>query len=130
MEFIPIPYFGMIMSLLVLPGLTFGFIIITKKIKADVEKIKYQKEILELEIRKETVHLEMIIEENKKYDKLIESNLDSKNEKSWEKIPNNRFDPITLLSRFLLNNKAKRRANWRVKGQANVRWTLRAEEIK
>jgi len=82
MEFIPIPYFGMIMSLLVLPGLTFGFIIITKKIKADVEKIKYQKEILELEIRKETVHLEMIIEENKKYDKLIESNLDSKNEKS------------------------------------------------
>ena len=75
MEFIPIPYFGMIMSLLVLPGITFGFIIITKKIKADVEKIKYKKEILELEIKKEEMHLKLMIEENKKYDKLIESNI-------------------------------------------------------
>ena len=79
MQLLPIPYFGMIMSLLVLPGLTFGFIIITKKIKADVEKLKYKKEILELEIKKEELRIESMIEENKKYDRLIESNTEKKN---------------------------------------------------
>ena len=78
MQLIPIPYFGMIMSLLVLPGLTFGFIIITKKIKADVEKLKFRKEILELELKKEELRVSSIIEENKKYDRLIESNIDKK----------------------------------------------------
>lgn len=32
--------------------ITFGFIGYTKKIKADVEKKKYEKEILELEVKK------------------------------------------------------------------------------
>jgi len=73
MEFIPIPYFGMIMFFFVAPALTFGFISYIKKTKADVEKKKYQKEILELEIRKEEIHLKMIEEENKKYDKMIGS---------------------------------------------------------
>ncbi len=72
MEFIPIPYFGMIMFFFVAPALTFGFITITKKIKADVDKLKYQKEIIELEIKKEELHLKMMTEENKKYDKMIE----------------------------------------------------------
>jgi len=39
MELIPIPYFGMILSLVVVPGMTFGFILFLKKIKADVEKM-------------------------------------------------------------------------------------------
>ncbi len=73
MEFIPIPYFGMIMFFFVAPAITFSFIGYTKKIKADVEKKKYQKEILELEIKKEEIHLKMIEEENRKYDKMIES---------------------------------------------------------
>ena len=60
------------MSLLVAPGLTFGFILLLKKIKADVEIIKTKKEILELEIRKEEIHLTTIQEENWKLDKLIE----------------------------------------------------------
>jgi len=60
------------MSLLVAPGLTFGFILLLKKIKADVEIIKTKKEILELEIKKEEIHLKAILEENKKYDRLIE----------------------------------------------------------
>ena len=81
MELIPIPYFGMIMSLLVLPGLTFGFIIINKKIKADVEKLKYRKDILELELKKEELKIQLIHEENKKYDNLIESNLGNLEEK-------------------------------------------------
>ena len=32
MEFIPIPYFGMIVSLIIAPTITFGFILILKKI--------------------------------------------------------------------------------------------------
>lgn len=71
MEFIPIPYFGMIMCFFVAPALTFGFITITKKIKADVDKLQYRKEIIELEIKKDEIHLQMIMEENKKYDKMI-----------------------------------------------------------
>jgi len=72
MENIPIPYFGMIMGLLVAPGLTFGFILLLKKIRADVDIIKTKKEILELEIKKEELHLKRITEENRKYDNLIE----------------------------------------------------------
>ena len=71
MEFIPIPYFGMIMCFFVAPALTFGFITITKKIKADVDKLRYRKEIIELEIKRDEIHLQMIMEENKKYDKMI-----------------------------------------------------------
>ena len=41
------------MSLFVIPTLTFGFIVIMRKLKTDVEKIKYKNEIIELEIRKE-----------------------------------------------------------------------------
>ena len=76
MEFIPIPYFGMIMGLLVAPGLTFGFIILMRKVKADVEKLKYRKEILELEVRREEIHLKALVEEGRKYDRMIESKID------------------------------------------------------
>jgi cell shape-determining protein MreC len=78
MDFIPIPYFGMIMFFLVAPALTFGFIGYTKKLKAEVEKKRYEKEILELEVRKEEVHLKMLEEENRKYDSMIEFNLEKK----------------------------------------------------
>jgi len=72
MEFIPIPYFGMIMGLFVAPAITFGFILLIKKQKSDVEKLRYKKEILELEIKKEEAHIKLIQEENKKYDRIIE----------------------------------------------------------
>jgi hypothetical protein len=78
MELIPIPYFGMIMFFLVAPALTFGFIGYTKKLKADVEKKRYEKEILELEVRKEEIHVKMLEEENRKYDRMIESDLEKK----------------------------------------------------
>ncbi|OHD12287.1 MAG: hypothetical protein A2Z96_01135 [Spirochaetes bacterium GWB1_48_6] len=77
MEFIPIPYFGMIMSLFVAPALTFGFILISKKYKADVEKLRIKKEILELEIRKEEIQIKKIEEENIKLDKFIEAHTSS-----------------------------------------------------
>ncbi len=72
MELLPIPYFGMIVSLIIVPTITFGFILLLKKIRADVEKVKYKKEMMELELRKEEVHLQAIIEENKKLSHLIE----------------------------------------------------------
>ena len=77
MDLLPIPYFGMIMSLFVAPALTFGFIILVRKTKADVEKLKLKKEIIELEIRKEEIHLKLLVEENRKYDKLLETNIKS-----------------------------------------------------
>ncbi len=80
MEFIPIPYFGMIMGLFVAPALTFGFIVLMRKVRADVDKLKYKKEILELELRKEELHLKALAEENRKYDRLIESKIDAHTE--------------------------------------------------
>jgi len=68
---IPIPYFGMIMSLLVAPAITFSFILLLRKQKSDIEKLKLQKEIMELGIRKDETNLLMLKEENKKYDNLI-----------------------------------------------------------
>ena len=72
MELIPIPYFGMIVYLIIAPTLTFGFILLLKKIRADVDKVKYQKEMMELELKKEEIHLQAMIEENKKLSHLIE----------------------------------------------------------
>jgi hypothetical protein len=52
-----------------------------EKTKADVEKLRLKKEIIELEIRKEEIHLKLLVEENRKYDKLLETNIkSSKNE--------------------------------------------------
>jgi hypothetical protein len=72
MELVPIPYFAITMSLLVAPALTFGFIYLMRRKKVELEKIRYQKEILELEVEKEEIRLKAMIEENRKYDRLIE----------------------------------------------------------
>ena len=57
--------------LLGLPGILSFFSYKSKKNKHEIEKIKYQKEILELEIEKEKIKLKTIEEENKKLDTLI-----------------------------------------------------------
>jgi predicted thioesterase len=41
------------------------------KNKAEIEKMKYQKEILELEIEKENITLKRLEAENKKYDEIL-----------------------------------------------------------
>jgi cell shape-determining protein MreC len=41
------------------------------KRKKEIEKMKYQKEILELEIKKEETQVRLLEEENKKLDKII-----------------------------------------------------------
>ena len=58
-------------GVLVLTGM--AFIFANKIIKADNElsKMKMQKEILELEVQKQHNHLQLLEEENKKYDKII-----------------------------------------------------------
>ena len=54
-----------------LPGIIGFFIYKNKKNKLEIEKIKYQKEILELEIEKENIKLKTLEEENKKLDTII-----------------------------------------------------------
>ena len=44
---------------------------IKHKREAELEKMKYQKEILELEIQKQNNQIKLLEEENKRYDKII-----------------------------------------------------------
>jgi cell shape-determining protein MreC len=63
-----------LLSLLVgLPAIVFTFVNknIKNKRENEIEKLKYQKEILELEIEKENKHIKLLEEENKKLDKII-----------------------------------------------------------
>lgn len=76
MELIPIPYFGMLLSLFVAPTITFAFILLMKKMRTDVDKLKYKKEILELEIQKEELRMKRIGEENRKYDAVLEAGIE------------------------------------------------------
>ena len=52
-------------------GIIFNFVGKIVEANHDVTKIKTQKEILELEIQKQNIHLKLLEEENKKYDKII-----------------------------------------------------------
>ena len=45
----------------------------TLKKEAELEKLKYQKEILELELQKQRNDIKLLEEENKKYDHIINS---------------------------------------------------------
>jgi cell shape-determining protein MreC len=63
-----------IVSLFVgLPAIVFTFIHknIKNKREKEIEILKYQKEILELEIEKENKQIKLLEEENKKLDKII-----------------------------------------------------------
>ena len=63
-----------VLSLFVgLPAILFTFIHknIKNKRENEIEKLKYQKEILELEIEKENKQIKLLEEENKKLDRII-----------------------------------------------------------
>jgi hypothetical protein len=62
---------GIISTLVILPGIIFSFIYFSKKQKNEVEKLKYRKEILELEIEKDKMKIKLLEEENKNLDKII-----------------------------------------------------------
>jgi aminopeptidase C len=53
------------------PGIVFGFLYKSKKNKIDLQKMQYQKEILELELEKERAQLLLLEAENTKYDNII-----------------------------------------------------------
>ena len=42
------------------------------RLEKEVEKLKYQKEILELEIEKENIHIKSLEAENKRLDRIID----------------------------------------------------------
>jgi hypothetical protein len=75
MDPILIPVFGMTFTLIA-SVIVFGSIIIMKKGKNDVEKLRLQKEIKEIDLRKEELHFNSLIEENKKYDRMLENSID------------------------------------------------------
>jgi hypothetical protein len=54
-----------------LPTVVFFFVRTIQRDKSEVERLKYQKEVLELEIRKEEARAKSLGEENRKYDRLI-----------------------------------------------------------
>lgn len=59
-------------ALIGVPLIVFGFVLLNSRNKRSVEKIRLQKEILELELQKEQIRLKMLEAENVKYDRLIE----------------------------------------------------------
>ena len=70
-----IPILAIICSLVLAPGIIFGFILLMRKSKNDLEKMKLQREISEMEFKREELHLKSLQEENKKYDRVIEGKI-------------------------------------------------------
>jgi hypothetical protein len=62
---------AIISTLVIAPAIIFGFIYKVSKNKQDIRKLQYQKEILELEIKKQNNQIKLFEEENRKYDKII-----------------------------------------------------------
>lgn len=59
-------------SLLGIPLIVFGFIYLNIKSKREVEMMKIKKDMMQLEIERERLNLQMLDAENVKYDRLIE----------------------------------------------------------
>jgi hypothetical protein len=66
-----IPILGIVSSLFVLPVTVFGFILIIRKQKTDIQKLEIKKEMMELEVQKVKISLELLEAENRKYDRII-----------------------------------------------------------
>jgi hypothetical protein len=62
---------SIVSTLVVAPAIVFLFIYKIKKNKTDIEKLKYEKEVLELEIEKQNNQMKLLAKESEKYDKLI-----------------------------------------------------------
>lgn len=63
---------ALISIFVVMPSIVFGFILLSKKEKNRVEILRYQKEIAEIDLRKDELKLKLLQEENLKYDRLID----------------------------------------------------------
>lgn len=70
MELVPIVS---VLSIFVFaPAIVFSFVYFSKRNKFKLEELRYKKEMLELEIEKERVHIRSLEVESAKYDRLIE----------------------------------------------------------
>jgi hypothetical protein len=58
------------------PLIVFGFILFMRKSKNRLEEMKLKRDILQLEMAKEQLHLETMREENRKYDRIIGSRIE------------------------------------------------------
>jgi len=59
-------------SLLGIPLIVFGFIYLNIRGKREIEMMKIRKDMIQLEMEKERLNLQMLEAENMKYDRLIE----------------------------------------------------------
>lgn len=57
----------------VTPSIVFGFILLSKKEKNRLDALRYQKELAEIELRRDELKLRLLEAENAKYDRLIEA---------------------------------------------------------
>jgi hypothetical protein len=62
---------AIVSTLIVAPAIVFSFIYKVTKNKQEIIKLKYQKDILELELKKQNNQIKLLEEENNKYDKII-----------------------------------------------------------
>lgn len=53
------------------PSIVFTFFYMSKKTKIEVELLKYKRDMMEIDLEKEKVHLKLIEAENLKYDRII-----------------------------------------------------------
>lgn len=60
----------------VIPLCVFGFRYLGKKKTAEIELVRQRKEILELEVRKEELRVQALLEENRKYDRIISGQIE------------------------------------------------------
>lgn len=56
----------------VAPAIVFGFILMGKRGRNQIEIMRMKRDIAELEVRKEEARARALIEENRKYDRIIE----------------------------------------------------------
>ncbi len=56
----------------VAPMIVFGFILLAKRGKNAVEIMRMKRDIAEIELRKEEAKARILVEENRKYDRIIE----------------------------------------------------------
>jgi hypothetical protein len=71
MDPVLIPVFGMTFTI-ISSLIVFEFILIIKNGRNDVEKLRLQKEMKEIDLKKEEIHQQVLIEENRKYDRIID----------------------------------------------------------
>lgn len=60
-------------TLIGVPCIVFGFVLLNLRGKREIEKLKLQKEMMELEVQKEAVRMRLLEAENRKYDRMIDS---------------------------------------------------------